>query len=381
VHDGEFGGWVVVSVRADDLLSAALGTAGVTGVTTALTETSPEGVTRDVANWSQGGDGTPVGDAVQRLDSTLAEYTWRLTVRPTTPLVGAARSAAAPLTMLGATLLSLALAGMVLVAGGARNRAAEHARAAADELAVAQERARRAEEQQWERESELAGFAATAGESLHAPLHAIAGFTDLLLEESPQLDEDSRGFLTRIGGATRRMLTVVDELVAYASAGDAALKLEPVESALLALDVAADRLQGPGERPIIDVGELPAVSADAVLLRRVLDQFVDNAVRFVRHGTTARIGIGARELDGGWWRFEVADRGIGVAEEHRAKIFAPFHRAPSAEGYPGAGLGLAVCARIVAMHGGEIGVDPNPGGGSIFWFTMSAADLREPVPA
>jgi signal transduction histidine kinase len=90
----------------------------------------------------------------------------------------------------------------------------------------------------------------------------------------------------------------------------------------------------------------------------------------VRHGSTARVTVGARQSATGWWRFEVADRGIGVPAEHRDRIFSPFHRTPAAEGFPGTGLGLATCRRIVALHGGEIGVEPNPGGGSIFWFTM-----------
>ncbi len=251
--------------------------------------------------------------------------------------------------------------------------AEERARAAADVATAAQERANRAEARLQARETELAGFATTAGESLHAPLYTIAGFTELLLEETaPGLDAESRDFLDRIGHAAQRMLTVVDELITYAMADDAALRPEPVESSMLALDVLADRLQGPGDRPEIEIGELPAVTADPLLLRQVLGHLVDNAVRFVRPGTPARITIGAREQENGRWRIEVADRGIGVAAGQRERIFAPFHRAPATEGYPGTGLGLAVCARIVALHGGEIGVEANPGGGSVFWFTMPA---------
>jgi signal transduction histidine kinase len=130
-----------------------------------------------------------------------------------------------------------------------------------------------------------------------------------------------------------------------------------------------------GERPSIDVGDLPVVTADAELLGRVLDQLVGNAVRFVRHGTAARVTVSASELPSGWYCFEVADRGIGVPAAHGERIFAPFHRAPAAEGYPGSGLGLAVCKRIIALHGGEIGMRPNPGGGSVFWFTVPATGV------
>jgi signal transduction histidine kinase len=220
-------------------------------------------------------------------------------------------------------------------------------------------------------EEPLPGFAMATAEQLSGPLHTIAGFTELLLDEAPGLDEESRGFLRRIDAATRRMQGTVDELLAYAMAGDAALRPEPVEASLLALDVAAAHLPG----PTIEIGELPAIAGDAALLRQVLDQLVGNAVRFVRAGTPARIGVGARELAGGWWRIEVSDRGIGVPAEQRSQIFAPFHRAPAAGGYPGAGLGLAACAKIIALHGGEIGVDANPGGGSVFWFTVASAEL------
>ncbi|MGX6607071.1 ATP-binding protein [Micromonosporaceae bacterium Da 78-11] len=376
VRDGEFRGWVVVSARATDLLDVSLRAAGVAGVATVVTEASPDGAVHEVARWSQGG--AALGDRAQHLDVRVASHTWQVQIRPTTPLIDAGRTVAAPLTMLGATLVSLALAGVALVAGASRERARLAERAALE----AEERARQAEERRRERESEIAGFAAAASETLHAPLHTIAGFTELLIEDvAPQLDHEARGFLDRIGGATRRMLTTIDELLTYTGATDAALRLEPVETSMLALDVAAGRLPGPGVRPSIEIGELPAVTADAGLLHQVIDQFVANAIRFVRHDAEAEIVIGAREQDGGWWRIEVADRGIGIAEEHRGRIFAPFHRAPSAEGYPGTGLGLAVCARIVALHGGEIGVEANPGGGSVFFFTVSGvgAPTKEPV--
>jgi signal transduction histidine kinase len=364
VHDDVFLGWVVVAVRAPDLLRESL--RGITGVATVLTETSPDGVTHEVARWAEGG--APTGDETGIVEVAPAGHTWQVEVRPTTALVGAARTVAAPLTLLGAVLISLLFAVVLLGSDRARLRAETRGRQAAADADTARQHA-----------TDLTGFATAAADHLHAPLHTIAGFTEMLLEDA-QLDPDARKFLTRISGSTARMLSLVDDLLVYSTAGDATLELEPVDAGGLALGVVAGCLDDlEGERPSIDVGDLPAVTADADLLGEVLAQLVGNAVRFVRHGTAARVTLGARDHAPGWVRIEVADRGIGVPEDQRERIFAPFHRAPAAEGFPGTGLGLAVCRRIVTLHGGEIGVEANPGGGSIFWFTLPASPVAAPT--
>jgi signal transduction histidine kinase len=257
--------------------------------------------------------------------------------------------------------------------------AEERARQANADAMQSEIRALRAEERLRVREAELAGFATMAAERLRAPLHTVAGFTEMLIEDiAPGLDAESAGHLDRIDDAACRMLGVVDDLVSYSTTSDAPLWLEPVETTMPALDVIADHLQSPADPagPEIEIGELPAVTADPLLLRQVLDHLIGNAVRFVRPGTPARVTVGARDQGGGMWRIEVADRGIGVPAAQREQIFAPFHQA--GDGYPGNGLGLAVCARIVARHGGEIGVEPRPGGGSVFWFTIAGARVSSP---
>ncbi|RSM72258.1 hypothetical protein DMB66_06625 [Actinoplanes sp. ATCC 53533] len=385
-RDGAFLGWVVLAVRAPDLLRESLRDAGITGVATVLTETSPEGVPHEVARWAEGGG--PVGATSGTVDVAAAGRTWQLRVRPTTELLAAARTAAAPLTLLGAVLLSVLFAAVLLAADLGRHRAETRARRTADRRRAdlgrhraaerhLRERALATERELREHETELAGFAEAAGDHLRTPLHTVAGFTEILLEDAGHLlDAEARGFLDRIGRSTTRMLSLVDDLLAFATTGDAAIRPEPVDVGGLALGVVAGRLdEMHSERLSIDVGDLPAVTADAALLGEVLSRLIDNAVRFVRPGSAARVTIGAREHAPGRWRIEVADRGIGVPEDQRSQIFAPFHRAPGAEGFPGAGLGLAVCRRIVDLHGGELGVEPNPGGGSIFWFTMAASSM------
>jgi signal transduction histidine kinase len=364
-----FRGWVLASVRAGDLLEASLGTAGVRGVAAELTETFPDGTTRRVARWAAGAE-VP-GDRSATVDVALAGHIWQVLVRPTTALTGAGLAVADLATLTAGVIISLLLAGIVLAVTTDRERAELRAARAAEDASAAAERARAAEDTLRDREAELAGFAAVAGEYLQVPLNNIAGFTELLLEEAPQLDEPSRGFLDRIGRSTQKMLGLVDELLAYTSAADAALRPEPVDAGQLTAALVAEQIDAAtGERPSVDVGQLPVVTADAALLHQVLDQLVGNAIRFVRHGGAARVTVSARPDAPGWWRIEVADRGVGVPAEHRGRIFAPFHRAPAAEGFPGNGLGLAICDRIVSLHGGRLGVEPNPGGGSIFWFTI-----------
>ncbi|AGL15899.1 HAMP domain-containing sensor histidine kinase [Actinoplanes sp. N902-109] len=363
VHDTAFRGWAMIGVRADDLLRSA--TQGVPGVAVVLAEATGS---REIAAFPRGSTGGSL------VDIATAGYSWQARVTPTTPLTGSGLSLAAPLSMLGAATLSLLLAGAVLRSpaspaspSGALPDAAPHAGLTGSAAAAVTP------------QTDLTGFAAAAGDSLRAPLHTIAGCTDLLLEEAaPQLDEAARGFLQRIDNSTRRLLTTVDELLTYAEAGDAALKLEPVDATTLTLDVVAgrlDRLPEATDRPSIDVRDLPAVMVDAHLYALVMGHLVDNALGFVRPGSPARVTVSAREATPGWWRIEVADRGIGVPADQRTAIFEPFHRAPAAEGFPGTGLGLATCRRIIALHGGDLGMTPNPGGGSIFWFTVAATDL------
>jgi signal transduction histidine kinase len=176
-----FHGWVLASVRVDDLLEVALGHAGVTGVTAALTETSSAGITHEVASWAEGG--TATGDRRATVDVALAGHIWQVVVRPTTALLTAGRAAADTVVLVAAIITSLLLTVVVLALTGARERADAAAARATGTARADATRAHEAKTALREREAELIGFAAVAGENLQTPLHTIAGFTDLLLEE------------------------------------------------------------------------------------------------------------------------------------------------------------------------------------------------------
>ena len=224
-----------------------------------------------------------------------------------------------------------------------------------------------------ERERELAGFAAIAAHDLKAPLAVISAYTELLAEDA---DGEPADLLARIDNGVRRMRRLIDDLLAYSTARDAALDSVEVDLKQAVDDVVAARtdhlrLTADGQFPDVYVGSLPAVYADAGMVRQLIDNLIGNALKYVHPGRAARVDV-TGEVDGAWVRVEVADRGIGIPAADRDAVFAPFHRADSGGGYTGTGLGLAICQRIVDRHGGRIAVSDNPGGGSRFSFTLPA---------
>src|SRR6185369_14770601 len=164
-----------------------------------------------------------------------------------------------------------------------------------------------------------------------------------------------------------------DDLLAYTTARDAPLRRRPVELRALVDEVVAERTDHLSDtaRPDLYVGPLPVVDADPAMLRHVLDNLVGNALKYVAPGRLPRVDISAEPAHSGWVRVEVADRGIGVPDAEKPRVFDSFHRAPTGVvGHGGTGLGLAICRRVVDRHGGSITVVDNPGGGSRFSFTL-----------
>lgn len=136
-----------------------------------------------------------------------------------------------------------------------------------------------------------------------------------------------------------------------------------------ALDALRPRIEEAGAR--IEAHGLPELVAEPVLLRQLFQNLVGNALKFT-DGAPPQIRMAAsREGASGHaaWRFTVADNGVGIPPEHAERVFSVFKRLHGRE-VPGTGIGLAICRRIVERHGGEIGVQPREGGGSVFAFTI-----------
>ncbi|MEU4419893.1 HAMP domain-containing sensor histidine kinase [Actinoplanes sp. NPDC024001] len=229
--------------------------------------------------------------------------------------------------------------------------------------------------EQQRRESELRALMTMASHDLKSPLATATAHLEMLRQDHAEgLGDDAGQQLSGMERALGRINRLVEDLLCYAAAEQAPMDLRPVALSDLIADVIADHA-GDGSCVTVD-GPSPSVVADPELLRHVLDNLIGNAIKYTPTGVRARVVVAVRAASGGALRVEVADRGIGIPEADRPKVFDAFHRSANSGAYRGTGLGLAICRRIVERHGGRIGVDENPGGGSRFWFT-----LPQPAPS
>ena len=243
---------------------------------------------------------------------------------------------------------------------------------------VTDDRRRRAELQR--SNTDLEHFAASASHDLAAPLAVVGGYLELIADECADvLDARARGWVETSRGGVARMQSLIAALLAYARAGGAELRVEAVESSMIAGLALADL-----EASVVEAGaevvlrELPPVLADPVLVRQLLQNLVSNALRHRRTDRTCRVVLSAARA-GSWWIFAVADNGPGIAPSAREQVFDVFATGAKAPAAPGArasgghGIGLATCRRTVERHGGRIWVEPTAGGGATLRFTLPAA--------
>ena len=217
---------------------------------------------------------------------------------------------------------------------------------------------------------ELEAFAYAASHDLLTPLRSVTGFVQLLQRRyGGRLDDEADEIIEHAVEGTARMRALIDDLLAYARVGRELRPPEPVILGELAARAAAGVADGADPPPRIEIDALPTVPGDARALEQLLFNLLANAVKYVPPGEVADVAVAAERLPAAW-RVIVADRGIGVDPNHSARVFRMFHRLHAADTYSGTGIGLSIAAKVVEQHGGEIGVEPNPGGGSRFWFTL-----------
>ncbi len=218
--------------------------------------------------------------------------------------------------------------------------------------------------------ADLAQFASAASHDLQEPLRAVVGCVELLDRRCrDKLDGQAREWIQLTVDGARRMQTLIRDLLAYSRVGTRGKSFEPTDAGA-ALEAALANLATAIRESAATIthDSLPSVIADATQLTQLFQNLIGNALKFCRD-RRPEIHVGVRR-DSGSWRFSVRDNGIGIEPQYRARIFEIFQRLHTRGEYPGTGIGLAICQRIVERHGGRIWVESEFGKGSTFHFTI-----------
>lgn len=222
-----------------------------------------------------------------------------------------------------------------------------------------------------EKNENLNTFATAASHDLKTPLRNIALTIDFFrADHGDELTPDGYTALDKIQSSVSRLHCLVDSLMEFTKAGAKlpASGLFPIKTAVEeAITLQAREIETSRARITTDEN-FPEVHGNHRLLVRVFQNLIDNAVKYAG-AKPPEIHIGAKET-AGEFVFNVTDKGIGLEEQYFEKIFEPLKRLHNQQKYPGSGIGLAVCKRIVMSHGGRIWVESKPGRGSTFYFTL-----------
>jgi len=164
----------------------------------------------------------------------------------------------------------------------------------------------------------------------------------------------------------RRAQELINDLLTYSRVGTHALELEAIDTGQVVDQVVSDLAAAIAEaKASVTRDALPIVTCDPTQLGQVFQNLIANGIKFHRPDETPRVHVSAIQEDG-TWKFSIVDNGIGIAPQYQERIFALFQRLHNRADYPGTGIGLAICKKIVERHAGQIRVDSEPGRGTTF---------------
>lgn len=229
---------------------------------------------------------------------------------------------------------------------------------------------------------ELEQFAYVASHDLKEPLRMVANYTKLLeCEYADKLDDEARKYIGYATGGAQRMSALIDDLLNYSRVGRTDSPHEPVDLNVVLEQVTSD-LTGRIEEldALINVrSTLPTVLGNGTRLAQLFQNLISNALKFRSADRRPQIEIRCAQRDS-YWEISVTDNGIGIEAEYFDRIFQVFQRLHTVDEYPGTGIGLAVCKKIVERHGGQLRVDSELDVGTTFYFELPIHAARSENP-
>lgn len=227
---------------------------------------------------------------------------------------------------------------------------------------------------------DLQQFAFVASHDLKTPLRSIGGFVQILeRNHAASLDDKALALIHRTSDAVRRLEQLTDDLLSYARVSAKARPFTLVDTREVVLDVLQllhAAIEDSGAE--VGIGEMPVILCDRTQLVQLFLNLLGNSIKYCRdHAPVVKVSARRAERE---WVFSITDNGIGIDARHHEKVFEVFKRLHTQQEYPGTGIGLAVCRRVVEHHGGRIWVESAPGHGSTFSFTLPDSSAESNAP-
>lgn len=212
---------------------------------------------------------------------------------------------------------------------------------------------------------------------LREPINTINNFVGLLIEDgSERLDAAGQRYLENVRHGAERIRSLLDDLLKYVRLENSQIDKRPVDLNAVVDGVRADIASALEQRgAILECQELPTVSGQESMLRVLLQNLIDNATKFHRHGVAPRVDVRWSPVADGV-EITVEDNGIGIDPDQQSRAFELFRRLHPRRGYKGTGIGLAMCKKIVELHGGRIWLESTPGVGTRLRFVLPATDVN-----
>ena len=228
---------------------------------------------------------------------------------------------------------------------------------------------------------EAESFAYAVSHDLRAPLRGMSGFSQILLDTAPAgLDEQTKHYLQRIQDASQRMSCLIEDLLNLSRISRSSLDRRPIDLTALTTDVAATLRERYPDRPVqLHIASDMHTHGDLRLLRIAIDNLLSNAWKYTGRESQPQVEVGELRTPEGTVYF-VRDNGVGFNMTHAGTLFLPFQRLHAEAQFPGSGIGLATVQRILALHGGRIWAEAQPGQGATFYFALEPDAPQEAVP-